>query len=128
MLLAKMTRYCWVLNRIRKLSENDFIQKILIPLLSRMDFQSVKAVSHRGQWEFGQDIQLFHKTDDFGRFYYAAQVKVVDIRTKSSRLQGNASNITSQLDTALNTSQSVNTLARNFLSNKFKRDIMIIRQ
>ncbi len=55
-------------------SEDDFVQRMLIPLLHRLGF-SVVANYHRSQGEFGKDL-VFAEIDRFGHVrYYGLQAK-----------------------------------------------------
>lgn len=65
---------------LRELKEDNFIDKILIPLLVRMGFQNIEKTSFHGFGELGKDIKPFCMVGPFGeRNYYAAQVKSGDI-------------------------------------------------
>ena len=81
-------------DRIRNLNEDSFIDSVMIPLLQSMDYHSVTRVADHGQNEYGQDIRLFYKIDEFGRrVYYGAQVKSVDISSNSTDTKGNVASI-----------------------------------
>lgn len=57
------------------ISEDDFIQRFIIPLLRRLGFSVV--VNYHGKREFGKDL-IFGEIDRFGHIrYHAMQVKLV---------------------------------------------------
>lgn len=135
-------------KKIQKLDENSFIDLVLIPLLQYMGYQNVKRVLHHGPNEFGQDIRLFYKVDEFGRrIYYGAQVKAVKISSTANDIRGNVAAICNQLDAALNieftddednvnkkidimmliTSKQINDNAKIFLHNKYpNRQLLVL--
>jgi hypothetical protein len=91
-----------VQDKIKQLSEDDLINRVLLPLLTRMKFQKVERTPYHGQKEKGLDIRPFYDIDKFGRrIYYGAQVKAIDIHT-DSRKEGHAANINNQIQIALN--------------------------
>lgn len=92
-------------DKIRQFSEDDLINRVLLPLLFRMEFQKVERTPYHGQKEQGLDIRLFYEIDKFGRrIYYGAQVKAIDIHTNSRR-EGNAASINNQVEVALRQSR-----------------------
>ncbi len=82
--------------RIDSFDENAFIKPVLVPLLQKMGFESVRAVGAHGRNEFGSDIQPFRQTTQFGTTeYYAVQAKAVRIHGTSAA-SGNAGELISQ--------------------------------
>ena len=131
----------FLLDRIQKLDENQFIDFILIPLFTTMGFKNVMSSA---SWS---NRKLFTKDDSFGRnIYYGGQVKAVSIHTNSQITKGNVQQISNQLDFALNcklideidnevksidtimliTSQEINDNARLFLHNKYPKRTLIL--
>ena len=87
--------------KIDSLSEDLFIKHVLLPLLDRMGFQSVRMVTFHGRNEFGSDIPPFRYVNPLGTFeYYAVQAKVVPIHGTSG-MTGNAGELLSQANAAL---------------------------
>jgi len=83
---------------IQKLSENDFIAGVLCPLLSKLGFKGVKAISFHGPGESGGDFYPFYKTNEFGKIvYYSAQAKAVEIHSKAGVKEGNVNQLIDQL-------------------------------
>ena len=78
--------------QLQQLSEDESIDKVLIPLFRCMGFIGVSSISHHGPGEYGMDIEPFYELNGLGdRTYYAAQVKVGDINaTASSKSNINA--------------------------------------
>jgi hypothetical protein len=82
--------------RIGDLSENRFIDHLLLPLFGRMGFQRVRKVRCHGPNEFGSDILPFRYVTPLGTLeYYALQAKAVPIHGRSAK-QGNAGELISQ--------------------------------
>ncbi|MDD5225791.1 MAG: response regulator [Candidatus Omnitrophica bacterium] len=74
---------------LRGYSENQLIDKILIPLLVGMGFQNVERVSFHGLGELGKDIKPFFLTGPFGeKIFYAAQVKAGDVDSTAGSKNG----------------------------------------
>lgn len=91
-----------VQDKIKQLSEDDLINRVILPLLTRMKFHKVERTPYHGQKEKGLDIRPFYEVDKFERrIYYGAQVKAIDIHT-NSRKEGNAASINNQIQIALN--------------------------
>ncbi|MDN5845874.1 MAG: restriction endonuclease [Candidatus Nitrosocosmicus sp.] len=88
------------LKYIKKLSENELIEKVLVPLFKKMGYYNVKAVPH-GPEEKGIDIGPFFENKFTQLFYYGIQAKVVKIHTNSRKEDGNAELILTQLRTAM---------------------------
>lgn len=89
-------------TRIESLDEDAFIKHVLVPLLQKMGFESVRAVDSHGRNEFGSDIRPFRQTTQFGTMeYYAVQAKAVQIHGTSSA-SGNAGELISQATQAFN--------------------------
>lgn len=82
--------------RIDSFDEDGFIKHVLVPLLQKMGFESVRAVDSHGRNEFGSDIRPFRQTTQFGTMeYYAVQAKAVSIHGTSAT-SGNAGELISQ--------------------------------
>jgi CheY-like chemotaxis protein len=80
---------------LQRFSENQLIDKILIPLLKQMGYLGVQRNAFHGPGEHGKDILPFYKYGDFNeRIYYAAQVKAGKISARS----GVNSNVHTLLD------------------------------
>lgn len=135
-----------VLEKIKILDEKSLINDVIIPLLLKMGYHHPKQVLHHGPREYGLDIRPFYEINKFGqKTYYGAQVKTLNINL-NSKSKGNAAYIANQLDVALNTAfldeednvkkmidkvmlittGKINDLARNYLGDKFKRQLQII--
>jgi hypothetical protein len=83
-------------HRISRLSEDQFVDHVLLPLLDKMGFQRLRRVKFHGRNEFGSDILPFRYTTPLGTVeYYALQAKVTRIHGKSAE-QGNAGELISQ--------------------------------
>ncbi len=91
-----------VRQRLCMLGERELIEKVLVPLLERMGYQSVTPVSFHGPGEHGQDIRPFYKVGDFGkRTYYTAQAKVVQVHGNTSRSEGNVQQLLRETTAAM---------------------------
>lgn len=91
-------------SRIESFSEDQFIDHLLVPLLTRMGFQRVRKVHFHGRNEFGSDILPFRYCTPLGTFeYYAVQAKAVRIHGTSA-VSGNAGELISQAIQALSVS------------------------
>jgi hypothetical protein len=87
---------------VSELSEGQFIDHVLLPLLGKMGFQHVRKVKFHGPNEFGSDILPFRYVTPLGTTeYYALQAKAVRIHGKSAK-KGNAGELISQATQALN--------------------------
>jgi len=83
-------------SKIERLSEDSFINQILIPLMRTMGFADVKPVSSHGQGEFGKDILPFRKISEFNTMrYVAVQAKAVSIHGSAGK-SGNAGELLTQ--------------------------------
>ena len=89
-------------NRISDLSEDQFIDHVLLPLLSKMGYQRIRKVQFHGGNEFGSDILPFRYNTPLGTLeYYALQAKAVHIHGRSAN-EGNAGELISQATQAFN--------------------------
>ena len=87
---------------IGNLSEDQFINHILLPLFGKMGFQHVRKVQFHGRREFGSDILPFRYITPLDTLeYYALQAKAVQIHGKSAK-EGNAGELISQATQAFN--------------------------
>ncbi|HLU09866.1 MAG TPA: hypothetical protein VK003_09385, partial [Oceanobacillus sp.] len=66
---------------LNSLSEQQFREEVLIPLLKRMGFENVRL--HHGPEEYGKDI-TYRQPSPLGATYYAVVAKVGDIMGRSS--------------------------------------------
>ncbi len=90
-------------QRLDTLTEDDFIDHILIPLFNAMGAQGVRRVAEHGPGEHGSDIGPFRMINGIGLpDYYSVQAKVVKIHGTSSK-RGNAVEIVNQARVALKT-------------------------
>lgn len=88
-------------NQLLKLSEQDLINNIVLPLLRKMGYQGVSPIKHHGPGEFGMDVLPFYKIDEFSeRIYYSVQAKVGDIVSRASS-RNNITSVLNQAETAL---------------------------
>lgn len=88
-------------TRIEDLSEDQLIDRVLLPLLSRMKFERLRRVTFHGPGEFGSDVLPFRTRTPLGTFeYYALQAKAVAIHGTASK-PGNAPELMSQATQAL---------------------------
>lgn len=69
-------------NKLKELSEEQFRQDVLIPLLKRMGYQNVRE--RHGSKEYGKDI-TFCERSELGTTYYAVVVKAGDISGAASK-------------------------------------------
>jgi hypothetical protein len=84
------------MQKITDYDEDDFLKKVLEPLLTKLNYENVKIVSSHGRNEFGSDILPFRYKNELGYYeYYALQAKAVKIHGISSQ-EGNAGEIISQ--------------------------------
>jgi len=91
-------------KRIQSLSEDAYIDHILLPLLDRMGFTRLRRVQYHGHGEFGSDILPFRYTTPLGTVeYYALQAKAKNIHGTSAS-SGNAGELISQATQALKVS------------------------
>jgi hypothetical protein len=91
-----------MLGKLRELTEDEIIRHVLVPLLIKSGYHNVVPNDYHGPGELGVDTQLFYKFEFLeGRFYYAAQVKAIDIHT-NSRKEGHVASVSDQLSLALN--------------------------
>ena len=89
-------------EKLDAMSEDLFIDRVLLPLIERMGFQRVRKVSYHGRNEFGSDILPFRYSNPLGTLeYYALQAKAVSIHGTSSK-SGNAGELISQANQAFN--------------------------
>lgn len=88
-----------VLRKLRKLSERDLRNQVLIPLFSRMGYSDV-ADFHGGALEQGKDIIMWRDDKLRGRINIAVVVKVGRISGKASG-KGSAAEVASQVRQAI---------------------------
>lgn len=79
--------------------EDAFTELMLVPFLRHLGFNSVMYKGHNDRTlEFGQDLNIFKYQLPTGHFlYFAAQVKVGEIKYSSSKKGKNIENILTQL-------------------------------
>jgi hypothetical protein len=91
-------------KRIDGLSEDQFIEHVLLPLLDRMGFERIRRVRFHGRNEVGADILPFRYRTPLGTLeYYAVQAKAVVIHGTSAT-SSNAGELISQATQALSVS------------------------
>jgi len=83
---------------LKKASEDDFINILLIPLLRHIGFKTAEAKGHRDKTlEFGQDVQRMKIQLPTGHLlYFSAQVKKGDIKAGTTEQDKNVEKILTQ--------------------------------
>jgi CheY-like chemotaxis protein/mannitol/fructose-specific phosphotransferase system IIA component (Ntr-type) len=88
-------------DKLRALSEDALIKRVVVPLFRHMNYNLVSPVAHHGPGEYGMDILPFYDDDKMGmRNYYAAQVKAGDIHAKAGK-SGHVQSIIHQAEAAI---------------------------
>ena len=92
-ILLEFNGFCW--NEKYKTDEQLFCDEIIVKLLRKMNFSSVRF--YHGRKEYGKDF-IFSETDKFGhQIYYGLQVKAGDV---SGKANSKIDEIIGQLDDA----------------------------
>jgi hypothetical protein len=82
--------------RIESLDEDGYLDRVLVPVLTRCGFERVQRVRFHGMAEFGRDIMPFRQKTPLGTYEYSAlQAKAVRIHGRS-RQSGNVAELISQ--------------------------------
>jgi len=90
--------------KIAKMTENAFIDRVLLPLLTKCGFERLQRVTFHGSREFGRDILPFRQRTAFGTYdYLALQAKSTRIHGKS-KASGNVSELIRQATAAFSVS------------------------
>ncbi len=90
----------FIKEKMKRLSEDEFIGSIVVPILKAEGYENVKPTVH-GPGEFGSDTLPMRRAELGKWFYYGAQAKVQRIGQTEA-----ASQVTAQLRTALSHSFS----------------------
>jgi len=84
----------FVKDRLAEMSEDDFLRKVVVPVLEAEGYQNVKVIQHHGPTEFGTDLKPMRKSE-MGKWYYeGAQAKAERID------QDMAPHVWAQIETA----------------------------
>lgn len=83
-------------------SEDDFIEKALVPLFQRLGFRRVSATGHKEKsLEFGKDLWMKYQLPTSHWLYFCAQVKKDKIDSSSSSGAKNVSTVLNQARMAI---------------------------
>lgn len=83
-------------------SEDDFIEKVLVPLFQRLGFRRVSPTGHKDKsLEFGKDLWMKYQLPTSHWLYFCAQVKKDKIDSNSSSGGKNVSTVLSQARMAI---------------------------
>ncbi|MFL6449593.1 MAG: hypothetical protein ACJ746_18215 [Bryobacteraceae bacterium] len=83
-------------------SEDDFIEKVLVPLFQRLGFHRVSPTGHKDKTlEFGKDLWLKYQLPTTHWIYFCAQVKKDKIDSNNASGVKNVSNVLTQARMAL---------------------------
>jgi len=78
-------------------SEDDFIEKVLVPLFRRLQFRRVSPTGHKDKsLEFGKDLWMKFQIPTGHWLYFCAQVKKDKIDSNNASGQRNVSSVLSQ--------------------------------
>jgi len=88
---------------LKKASEDEFSQILIVPLLRHIGFTTAEAKGHRDKsLEFGQDIQRMKIQIPTGHWlYFSAQVKKGDIKANSKTQKTNVNQVLNQTSAQL---------------------------
>lgn len=137
-----------ITDRLNKINNEDiFIEKIIIPIFTKMGYNNLMKVPYHGPNEKGIDIGPLYELDKFGeKIFYGIQAKSVKIHNNSRQIEGNINLISGQIETALQsefdfekykiklnkvfliTSKTIVSDAKTFAEKKFKDKIKFIDQ
>jgi hypothetical protein len=85
-----------------KASEDDFIEKVLVPLFQRLGFSRVSPTGHKEKTlEFGKDLWMKYQLPTSHWLYFCAQVKKDKIDSNNASASKNVSNVLSQARMAI---------------------------
>jgi hypothetical protein len=83
-------------------SEDEFIEKVLVPFFQRLGFRRVSPTGHKDKsLEFGKDLWMKYQLPTSHWIYFCAQVKKDKIDSNNASGQKNVSNVLSQARMAL---------------------------
>ncbi len=83
-------------------SEDDFIEKVLVPLFQRLGFRRVSVTGHKDKTlEFGKDLWMKYQLPTSHWLYFCAQVKKDKIDSNNASGSKNVANILSQARMAI---------------------------
>lgn len=78
--------------------EDEFTEKLLVPLFKKLGFERVKAAGHKDKLlEFGKDVWMVYDLPTQHELFVGVQVKVGRIHSSGSELDKNIGGILSQL-------------------------------
>jgi hypothetical protein len=83
-------------------SEDDFIEKVLVPLFQRLGFRRVSPTGHKDKsLEFGKDLWMKYQLPTSHWLYFCAQVKKDKIDSNNASGVRNVSNVLAQARMAI---------------------------
>jgi hypothetical protein len=83
-------------------SEDEFIEKVLVPFFQRLGFRRVSPTGHKDKsLEFGKDLWMKYQLPTSHWIYFCAQIKKDKIDSNNASGQKNVSNVLSQARMAL---------------------------
>jgi hypothetical protein len=83
-------------------SEDEFIEKVLVPLFQRLGFRRVSPTGHKDKsLEFGKDLWMKYQLPTSHWIYFCAQVKKDKIDSNNASGQKNVSNVLAQARMAI---------------------------
>jgi hypothetical protein len=83
-------------------SEDDFIEKVLVPLFQRLGFRRVSPTGHKEKnLEFGKDLWMKYQLPTSHWLYFCAQVKKDKIDSNNASGSRNVSNVLTQTRMAI---------------------------
>jgi Restriction endonuclease len=85
-----------------QVSEDEFIEKVLVPLLRRLGFKRVSATGHKEKnLEFGKDLWMKYQLPTSHWIYFCAQVKKDKIDSNNATGAKNVANVLTQARMAI---------------------------
>jgi hypothetical protein len=85
----------FVKKQLRGLSEDEFLERVVRPLLEAEGYQNVKVIEYHGPSEFGSDVKPMRKME-MGKWYYGGA------QAKAERIEADAApHVWAQIETAL---------------------------
>ena len=83
-------------------SEDEFIERVLVPLFQRMGFRRVSPTGHKDKsLEFGKDLWMKYQLPTGHWIYFCAQIKKDKIDSNNASGQKNVSNVLAQAQMAI---------------------------
>lgn len=87
----------WLTTFLDRVSEDEFIEKVLVPLFQRFQFRRVSPTGHRDRsLEFGKDLWMKFQLPTGHWLYFSAQVKKDKIDSNNASGLKNVSSILNQ--------------------------------